>query len=174
MANADEPSMNAQAAMRSQEQYESYFLGLTFTLVAAAVSTWHPSRHVIADAIEWIGWCGLLASGFSGLWRFERRADHYRVLALHDEREHYRNYFRRAIESGTKGEVSFLNVTANLPDALAMQEASLKMLEEEIGKRDKKQVRVYLYQRRLFAVGIIALLIGRAVAGAFGDGLLIP
>jgi hypothetical protein len=72
---------NLDLAVRSQERFETYLLGLTFTLLGASVQTAHFGQFFVADILEWTGWLGLLTAGLIGLWRMERRSKFYHVAS---------------------------------------------------------------------------------------------
>ncbi len=85
---ADPASVRSnEVALRSQEQFESYLLALTFTLLAAAVQTAKSGRVLTGDLLEWFGWFALFFSGLAGLWRFERRAAFYQALSNQQTQE---------------------------------------------------------------------------------------
>lgn len=54
-----------------QEKFETYLIGLVFTLLAAAVQTAKFGANSVADMCELASWLFLLISGLAGMWRLE-------------------------------------------------------------------------------------------------------
>jgi hypothetical protein len=155
-------------AVKAQEQFEMYFVGLTFTLLAAAVPTVRSNTPMLLLIPEWTGWGLLFVSGLCGMWRLERRPHYYRLLSEQNSREALNTELKKAHHSGQIGAVVYLgdDKTLTLEQSIAKQAVDIATLEKELDRRDSHQVRVYRWQRICFVCGVLAILVARAATGA--------
>lgn len=85
------------------EKFEFYFLGLTFTLLGAAIQTAAFTDHSHVSVItEIIGWAGFAISGLVGLSKLEHLSVVVYLRNRKNEFENNKSQFERAKVSGTE------------------------------------------------------------------------
>src|SRR5947207_2547287 len=100
---ADVPTDNNAAIGRQlRERFETYLLGLIFTLLALSIQTARFGVSPIADLLELLGWILLLVSGLSGLSRSEWLPVLYFYAHERNKRHLTVQEVRKAIWYGTR------------------------------------------------------------------------
>jgi len=146
------------------EKFEFYFLGLTFTLLGAAIQTASFSGHSHASVIaEVIGWAGFALSGLVGLSKVEHLSV---VIFLRNRKNEYENnksQFEQAKASGVAsakiaqtGEVMLIDTAINKAGESAARYG------DELGKAGRRHEVKDIIQRWSFILGLLSIAVARA------------
>jgi hypothetical protein len=146
------------------EKFEFFFLGLTFTLLGAAIQTASFGDHSYASIIaEIIGWAGFSLSGLIGLSKVEHLSV---VIYLRDRKTEFENY-KSQIEknkaSGIQqarvaqtGEVMSIDAVIHQVGANASKYA---IQLDKVGRRHKVKD---IIQKWAFVFGLLSIAVARA------------
>jgi len=154
---------NAEIGQRIQEKFQFYMLGLIFTLLGLAIQTATFGSSVVADILELVSWCCLLAAALLLASRLEWTPQIYHLFDMQEDIEETQKDLKNAQAIGTKtvtvrqtGEVKEIN------DVLSRLDERLAISKQKINELDKGAELKYKIYRYAFIYGLVILLLARA------------
>ena len=153
---------NIEISQRLQERFETYWLGLIFTLLALSVQSAKFGVSVPADVLELLSWLLLLVAGLAGMSRFEWMPRQYAWYAHQINEEEKVRAAQQRIADGIEI-VNLAPLMTEMPAAqyLAKAEATVKEVEDRLKQLDAKQLRKYRLKRWSFALALGSLIAAR-------------
>ena len=146
------------------EKFEFYFLGLTFTLLGAAIQTASFTDHSHISVIaEIIGWFGFTISGLVGLSKVEHLSVVIYLRNRKNEFENNKSQFEQVKASGV-AQARF----AQTGDVLTIDAAIHQVGEdvtrctEQLDKVGKRHEAKDIIQRWAFVLGLLSVAVARA------------
>ena len=158
---------NIEVAQRIQEKFDAYLLGLIFTVLAVSIQTAEFGTSLVADAFELFSWVCLLVAGLAGLSRLEWIPEQYRLYSLQLEKEALAREGEKARLAGAREfhvleDRKVVNAEEHVTDARASAQKVAGALEPIA----KKNTRKYRIMRTAFVVGLVSVMIARALVPA--------
>ena len=162
MSEQSASQLNVEIALRRQEKFETYLVGLVFTLLALSVQTASFGVSLAADVLELLSWVLLFVAGLAGLSRMEWIPELYRLASYRVEKEERVRSVKTAMLHGSR-EVLVVPTGKTVPaseyaardaDAVAKIAAREKELE-------KVQLGKYRILKWCFAGALAFLIVGR-------------
>lgn len=154
---------NTQVAVRIQERFDAYLLGLIFTILALSIQTATFGASAFATGCELLAWLSLLFSGVTGLARMEIVPELYRLFGLDERNEATIADTERQRLRGVREVVSSADSPAISIDEFLRGRLEMgKRIKEKIDPMQARVVRRYRLMRYSFVVGLILLLVARA------------
>jgi hypothetical protein len=146
------------------EKFEFYFLGLTFTLLGAAIQTAAFTGHSHVSVItEIIGWAGFAISGLVGLSKLEHLSVVVYLRNRKNEFENNKSQFERAKVSGTESVRIAQTGEVMAIDAVIHQAGeSAARYSEQLDKVGKRHEAKDIIQRWAFVLGLLSVAVARA------------
>ena len=146
------------------EKFEFYFLGLTFTLLGAAIQTasfvGHSDPSVFAEVI---GWAGFALSGLIGLSKVEHLSVVIYLRNRKKEFENNKSQFEQAKASGVSSAKIAQTGEVMLIDAVIIQAGeSASRYEEQLEKVGRRHEVKDIIQRWAFVLGLLSTAVARA------------
>lgn len=146
------------------EKFEFYFLGLTFTLLGAAIHTaTFPGRSHVSVIAEIIGWAGFAISGLVGLSKVEHLSVAIYLRNRKNEFGNYKTQLEQAKESGVEsarfpqtGEIMATD------DVILQVGKNAARYAEQLDKASKRHEAKHIIQRWAFVLGLSSVAIARA------------
>lgn len=146
------------------EKFEFYFLGLTFTLLGAAIQTASFVGHSHASVIaEIIGWAGLVLSGVIGL----SKVEHLSVVIYQRNRKNEYESNKSQFEQHKATGVSSVKI-ADTGEIMLIDEAihrageSASRFEEQLDKVGRRHEVKDILQKLAFLLGLLSTAVARA------------
>lgn len=154
--------INVEIAQRLQERFETYWLGLIFTLLAASIQTAKFGKAAPADIMELLAWLLLTIAGLAGLSRFEWIPEIYRLRSLQVGQEEGARAVQKAMLVGTNEvyvapEKKMVSAKQYAEEA----EASARLVEQHVVPIEKKQQLKYRVKKWSFGVAVCLLVAAR-------------
>lgn len=165
MASDDTIDPNLAAALRLQEQFDFYLLGLTFTILGLSVQTARFDGPAPKDALELVAWWALLVSGLAALYRAQWKPNLYRVTAEQIRYQEKGWRFREAAQQG-QTEIMVRDEGKSRPteEMITNADQMVELAKTLRGRFDAAIHRAYLLQRVFLVVGFVGLLLSRGYA----------
>jgi hypothetical protein len=157
---------NAAISRRLQERFETYFIGLIFTVLALSIQTGAFGAAPAADALELLAWLLLLISGLAGLSRAEWLPVLYTGAAERDKR------LSIAAQIQEHGNPVIIDETTGNRESAAAYLAAVhhaaKGIESGLQPLERRQQAKYRVMKWCFVAGVVALIAARAFVPAAG------
>lgn len=141
------------------EKFEFYFLGLTFTLLGAAIQTASFVGHSHASVFaEVIGWVGFVLSGLIGLSKVEHLSVVIYLRNKKNEFENNKSQFEQAKSSGVSSVKISQTGDVMLIDAVINQTGeSASRFGEQLDKVGRRHEVKDIIQKWAFVLGLLAV-----------------
>jgi len=164
LGDCEMTSSNIQVAQRVREQFDAYFLGLTFTVLGLSIQTAKFGTAVASDWLELTAWTLLLVSGIAGLSRMELIPEIHRRFDLQDERAVLAHEGKMALAKGQKTiyDIGF-RTDVPLDDFIARQNQEVARVEESLRPLHRQTSIAYTLMRVAFIGGMVSLVAARAI-----------
>jgi hypothetical protein len=146
------------------EKFEFYFLGLTFTLLGAAIQTASFVGHSHASVFaEVIGWAGFAFSGLIGLSKVEHLSVVIYLRNRKNEFENNKSQFEQAKASGVSSAKIAQTGEVMLIDAVINQAGeSVSRYGEQLDKVGRRHEVKDIIQKWAFVLGLLSTAVARA------------
>lgn len=146
------------------EKFDFYFLGLTFTLLGAAIQTATFSGHSHASVLaEIIGWAGFALSGLTGLWKVENLAVIIYLRNRKNEFEGNKSQFEQAKASGiTSAKIAQTGEVMLIDAVISKAGESASRFEEQLDKVGRRHEIKDTIQKSAFVLGLLSTAVARA------------
>jgi hypothetical protein len=146
------------------EKFEFYFLGLTFTLLGAAIQTAAFTDHSHVSVIaEIIGWAGFAVSGLVGLSKVEHLSVVIYLRNRKNESENNKSQFEQAKASGVASARIAQTGEVMAIDAVIFQVGeNATRYTEQLDKVGKRHEAKDIIQRWAFVLGLLSVAVARA------------
>ena len=146
------------------EKFEFYFLGLTFTLLGAAIQTASFVGHSHASIFaEVIGWAGFAISGLIGLSKVEHLSVVIYLRNQKNEFESNKSQFEQAKASGISSAKIAQTGEVMLIDAVINQAGeSASRYGEQLDKAGRRHEVKDIIQKWAFVLGLLSIAMARA------------
>jgi hypothetical protein len=155
--------INIEIAQRLQERFETYWLGLIFTLLAASIQTATFGAVPMADAMELAAWIFLLIAGLAGLSRFEWIPEIYRLKSIQIEKEDLaRTVHKEQLKGMQEVYVAPLKKTVSASQYVTEAEASARTVERHLEPIERRQMWKYRVKKWSFVIALCLLVAARA------------
>lgn len=152
---------NRDVAIRIQEKFHFYLVGLSFTVLALSIQTVESDRVLVSDISELVGWVLLLISGLAGLARLESVP---RAYLAADRQEDLSALKNELVEAG----IANRPVRAwGQPEATPVEnlvrkaEEQLVPVSARVGSINKRLVRMYKIHKYTLVLALAALIVAR-------------
>ena len=156
-------------AQRLQERFETYWLGLIFTLLALSIQSARFGAVPLADLAEVLAWLLLLVAGLVGLSRFEYIPEIYRLHSLQVGFEERARAVQKEIIRGVHElYVAPLGKTVRSAEYMAESEASARTVEQRLEPIERRQMWKYRLKKRTFVTATCLLLFARSFPPVVG------
>ena len=162
MSEKNAADENVEIAQRLQERFETYWLGLIFTLLALSVQTAKFGVAVPADALELASWVLLLGAGLAGLSRFEWLPELYRLYSIQRAKEDIARDVQRLMLQGTRT-VYVAPLQREMPAEQYASEAqaAAQLVERRLEPIEAMQQRKYRFMKWTFVLAVACLIASR-------------
>jgi hypothetical protein len=160
---------NIQIAQRRQERFETYVVGLIFTLLGLSVQTATFGAAVVADVLELISWALLFVAGLAGLSRHEWIPEFFRLASLRVEKENAVRAVEKAMLQGSR-EV-FVAPTREVVPAqvyVAEDKKAVATIEAREEMLERRQLCKYRIMKWTFVLALGTLILARGWVPAEG------
>ena len=146
------------------EKFEFYFLGLTFTLLGAAIQTATFAGHSHASVFaEIIGWAGFALSGLIGLSKVENLSVVIYLRNRKNEFENNKSQFEQAKASGIpSAKIAQTGEVMSIDSVIDKAGESASRYEEQLDKVGKRHEIKAVIQRWAFVFGLPSTAVARA------------
>ena len=146
------------------EKFEFYFLGLTFTLLGAAIQTATFAGHSHASVFaEIIGWAGFALSGLIGLSKVENLSVVIYLRNRKNEFENNKSQFEQAKASGIpSAKIAQTGEVMSIDAVIDKAGESASRYEEQLDKTGKRHEIKAIIQRWAFVFGLLSTAVARA------------
>jgi hypothetical protein len=146
------------------EKFEFYFLGLTFTLLGAAIQTAALAGHSHASVFaEIIGWAGLALSGLIGLSKVENLSVVIYLRNRKNEFENHKDQLEKARASGTaSARVAQTGEVMSIDAVISQVGQNASRYGEELDKVGRRHEVKDIIQRWAFVLGLLSTAVARA------------
>ncbi len=148
-----------------QEKLEIYFIGLVFTLLAAAVQTARFGSGPAADVFELVSWLCLLTSGLAGMWRLEWIPVAHVAHGIQQDAEELIEQLTQQENRGVRM-TTFDGREVTIDAALAALRDRVSFRELEKADLTASARRRYRVHKWAFVMGLALMLIARGYAPA--------
>lgn len=163
MNDAKSENGNKFLARDLSHRFEYYLIGLVFTILGLSIQTSSLSKEHFQYLFELFAWISLLVSGLLGLWRLE-----YIPVA-------YREYSRQQVEEGRLNLIGKGTPIVSMNDeewsdeetreAVISLKVNIAERKARLSKLERSLLRRYKIHRWAFVIGIVSLMISRAMLG---------
>ncbi len=146
------------------EKFEFYFLGLTFTLLGAAIQTATFAGHSHASVFaEIIGWAGLALSGLIGLSKVENLSVVIYLRNRKNEFENNKDQLEKARASGTaSARIAQTGDVMSIDTVISQVGQNASRYGEELDKVGRRHEVKDIIQRWAFVLGLLSTAVARA------------
>lgn len=146
------------------EKYEFYFLGLTFTLLAASIQTVDFGEYSKANSlIELAGWLAFGVSGVIGLSKIEYLSSLIAVRNNKDQNAEYASQLKKVKAMGTPSvRIAQTGEQQDIDKVIAVLEENTKTWEKRLDQFGRAHEIKHLTQKYAFLVGLLLVSVSRA------------
>lgn len=170
----DSAIANYARAVSTQQKFEFYALGLTFTILGLSVQTSKFGVSLVPDGLEVASWLALLVSGLFGLRRLERMPQFYELAGHLQSRQARLRMLMEAKFVKHVGNVQVADEGLRPIDAeIGATKDAVQQIEEASKPKEDELVTLYHRQRAFFVAGFALLIAARAYGPAVQIGLAI-
>ena len=163
MSGESDIDPNIDAALRRQEKFDAYVVGLVFTLLGLSVQTATFGASLVGDILELLGWVLLLLSGFAGLSRMEWMPEAFRLASYRVEREvRVRTIKVAALQGSHEVLVVPTGKRVAAAEYIAEDEKAISMISDGEANVEKKLNRRYLVFKWSFVLAVVFVVAARA------------
>lgn len=146
------------------EKFEFYFLGLTFTLLGAAIQTATFTGHSNVSVIaEIIGWTGFAISGLIGLSKVEHLSV---VIYLRNRKNEFENNKAQYEQAKTSGvataKIAQTGEVMTIDDVILQVGGTATRYAEQLDKVGKRHEAKDIIQKWAFVLGLLSIAVARA------------
>ncbi len=146
------------------EKFEFYFLGLTFTLLGAAIQTATFAGHSnVSIFAEIIGWAGFALSGLIGLSKVEHLSVVIYLRNRKNEFENNKSQFEQAKASGfSSAKISQTGEVMSIDAVIHQVGENASRYGEQFDKVGRRHEVKDIIQKWAFVIGLLSTAVARA------------
>lgn len=146
------------------EKFEFYFLGLTFTLLAASIQTAEFNEYSFYNScIELFGWLALGLSGVTGLSKIEYLSS---LIAIRNNKDSNSDLARELQRAKTLGSptvrLAQTNENRNIDDVISILSENTKIWGKRLDEFGRTHEIKHHVQKYSFLLGLILIAIARS------------
>ena len=149
-------------AAEYQQRFDFYVVGLTFVLLGASIQTSGFGASPVADVLEIGAWASLLVAGLLGLSRLEAFPRGHRIDEV---TSHHKDQRLRIADDQRRGitlvQAANDGSTWPIAEQLEMHNSEIEKAKVTRQAIDDLVSSRYVWARRLFVLGIVALVLAR-------------
>jgi hypothetical protein len=145
------------------EKFEFYFLGLTFTLLGAAIQTATFAGHSHASVFaEIIGWAGFAHSGLIGLSKVEHLSVVIYLRNRKNEFENNKSQLEQAKASGIPAKSAQTGEVMSIDAVINQIGENASRYGEQLDKVGRRHEVKDIIQKWAFVIGLLSIAVARA------------
>ncbi len=163
MENQNKENANIELAIQAAQKFEFYFIALVFTILGLSIHT----SSIIGNwqcFFEILSWFALTTSGLAGLSRLEWKPIAYQHFGLLQQEERSLAAFKQGLEGRTVLKETGEQWTAEeLEGGKKNIDNHITLRKRKIEKVEKWVEWAYTIHKWCFVIGIISLVVARAI-----------